>query len=146
MNVRITQSGFEPGATLTMRAVLTEYGISVKRHAHLRAELRLPDNTTTTIPLKEVAPSVWEASTRADLPGVYHFKALADGNTMLGLPFTREQLLTGGVSVGGDQPRPRPNPNAKCTALICKWIWPVVAVWSILLLLIFILLWVIAFR
>lgn len=146
MKVRITQNSFEPGAMLTLRAVITEYGLSVKRHVHLRAELRLPDNSTSTISLKEVAPSVYEGSTRADLPGVYHFKALADGNTMLGLPFTREQLLTGGVSVGGDQPRPRPNPNAKCIALICKWIWPVVAVWSILLLLIFILLWVIAFR
>lgn len=145
MRVRLTQDSFEPGATLTLRAVITEYGLMIKRHAHLRAELRRPDNTTATLALKEVEPSVFEASTSAALPGVYHFRAVADGNTMLGLAFTREQLLTGGVSQGGDQPRPPGgSPLAECAARICKWFWPLVWVWTILLVLILILLWVIA--
>lgn len=144
MKMQLTQDSFEPGATLTLRAVITEYGLTIKRHVHLRAELRRPDNTTAIIALKEVEPSVFEATTRATVPGVYHFRAVADGNTMLGLPFTREQLLTGGVSVGGDHPLPTTNPNARCIASFCKWFWPLVWVWTILLLLILILLWVIA--
>lgn len=144
LNVRLTQDSFEPGATLTLRAVLTEYGLTWKRHAHLRAELRRPDNTTALIPLKEVEPSVYEASTRAAMPGVYHFRALADGNTLKGLAFTREQLLTGGVSQGGDHPFPVPAEPSPCAARLCKWLWPLVWVWTVLLVLILILLVLIA--
>ena len=33
MRARLTQSSFEPGASLDLRAVLTEYGLPVNRRA-----------------------------------------------------------------------------------------------------------------
>jgi hypothetical protein len=42
----------------------------------------------------------------ATLPGVYRIYARAQGATLRSKPFTREQLLTGAVWNGGDQPPP----------------------------------------
>jgi hypothetical protein len=42
----------------------------------------------------------------ASQDGIYRFRIMAQGKTMRGQPFTREQLLTGAVWRGGDQPRP----------------------------------------
>ncbi len=41
--------------------------------------------------------------------GVYRFRIIAEGRTMRGRPFTREQTLTGAAWAGGDQPPTPPN-------------------------------------
>jgi hypothetical protein len=40
------------------------------------------------------------------MQGVYRFRLVASGITMRGAPFTREQLVSGAVVPGGDQPFP----------------------------------------
>ena len=60
----------------------------------------------TTLTLSEGDPGVFEAAIAAAAGGVYRFRVMAEGSTMRGRPFTREQLLTGVVWHGGDQPPP----------------------------------------
>jgi hypothetical protein len=106
MGARLDQNSMAPGATMTIRATLTEYGLPIEHRATVRAELRRPDGTTATLVLSEVEPGVFEASTLASMAGTYHFRVLAEGATMRGIAFTREELLTGAVLQGGDGPFP----------------------------------------
>ncbi len=102
MVASLTQNNFEPGATLVVRAALTEFGIPLLGTAKVRAELVRPDNTQTGIWLNEVEPGVFQADVIASLVGVYQFRVLADGWTHRGEVFTREQLLSGITVAGGN--------------------------------------------
>jgi hypothetical protein len=121
----LSQNSLQPGATLRVRASLEEYGIPVDHRAAVRAELQRPDNTQTTLTLVEVDPGIFEATTVANLEGVYRFRVLAAGVTMRGVPFTRESLLSGAVILGGDNPPIRTDPSDKdhdrqfCNLLEC---------------------------
>lgn len=106
MSARIDQTSFEPGATMTLRARLTEYDLPVENRANVRTELRRPDNTTTMLSLAEVDPGTFETSVVATMAGVYHFRVLASGVTFREKSFTREQVLTGAAFQGGDDPLP----------------------------------------
>lgn len=125
MRARLAQTSLEPGATLTLRAILTEYGLPVAGRATVRTELVRPDDTQTTLSLVEAEPGVFEVSTVAALSGIYRFRVLAKGRTMRGRPFTREQLLTGAVWRGGDQPPPTSDTDPRgrderlCQLLLC---------------------------
>ena len=125
MDARISQNSLELGATMTIRATLTEYGIPADHRATIRAELQRPDGTQTTLFLVEGEPGVFQASTVAPLQGVYRFHVVASGMTMRGLPFTREQLLSGAVVPGGNNPFPTSGPStrgqdeAMCQLLQC---------------------------
>src|SRR5262249_54678745 len=63
--------------------------------------------------------------TLAGIQGVYRFRVLASGVTLRGIPFTREQLLSGAVVPGGDNPFPTSGPSthdrdkAICDLLQC---------------------------
>jgi len=113
LRAALTQDSHEPGARLTLRAILTEYDVPVDNRALVRAELVRPDSTQANLALAEVEPGVFEASTLATLSGVYRFQVLAAGTTFHGLPFTREQTVTGAVwrgddstpPAGGDEPK-----------------------------------------
>jgi hypothetical protein len=106
MRALLTQTSFEPGASLNLRAVLTEYGLPVERRALVRAELVRPDLSTAIVVLNEVEPGIFEASIPANSIGVYQFRVRAAGATLRGQPFTREQGLTGAVWQSGDNPPP----------------------------------------
>ncbi len=104
LDARLEQDSLEPGATLSLRAILTEYGIPVDRRARVLAHLERPDGSKIALALAEVEPGVFEAATRANLAGLYRIRVIASGYSLRGLPFTREQLLTGAVFRGGDHP------------------------------------------
>lgn len=122
---RLAQSSFEPGATITVRASLSEFGIQVANRATVRASVRRPDSTSATLWLPEIEPGVFETGFQAALAGVYHVRVHASGTTLRGLPFTREQTLTGVVSYGGDRPPrtsvddPHRRDEALCRLLDC---------------------------
>ena len=107
----LSQNSLQPGATLTLRAALSEYGIAVDHRATVYATVERPDNSQATIAFTEIEPGIFEASTTATLQGVHRFHVFASGVTMRGLPFTREQQLSGGVVLGGDNPPPRSGPS-----------------------------------
>lgn len=115
MKASLAQTSNEPGATMTVRAVLTEYGVPVAARATCRAELTRPDNTGATLAMPEVEPGVFEATALAFLAGIYRFRIVAEGRTLRGRPFSREQTLTGAVWKGGDNPPPtsKDDPNAR---------------------------------
>lgn len=104
LDARLEQSSLEPGATLTVRATLREYGIPVARRARVTAHLERPDGSLASLSLAEVEPGLFEVSTVAAVAGLYRIRVVASGYTLRGLPFTREQLLTGAVFQGGDRP------------------------------------------
>ncbi len=106
MRASLSQSSFEPGATLTVRALLKEYGLPVENRASVWAELIRPDSSTTMVQLKEDEPGVFEAQTVASLSGVYRLRIVGSGSTLRARPFTREQIVTGSVYKGGDDPLP----------------------------------------
>jgi hypothetical protein len=106
LRASLSQTSYEPGATLTLRAVITEYGLPVESRANVRSELERPDNTTTTLTLAEIEPGVFETSAPASMSGIYRFRVLGTGQTLRGRRFTREQTLTGAVWQGGDEPPP----------------------------------------
>ncbi|QEC69730.1 VWA domain-containing protein [Panacibacter ginsenosidivorans] len=119
MNVSIHQNSLEPGATLTLRAILTEYGLPVEKRSSVQVEIRRPDNTSFSLWLYEVEPGVFENSFTAGISGIYICRFLAKGVTLRGTPFTREQTLNGTVFNGGDKPdNPIPSTHNDCCSLI----------------------------
>ena len=112
MRAGLSQNSLQPGATLTVRAALTEYGVPVSHRASVVANLVRPDGSETKLTLSEVEPGIFEAATKGTMIGVYRFHVIASGATMRGLPFTREQQLSGGVARGGDNPPPTSGPSS----------------------------------
>jgi hypothetical protein len=119
MEARLYQTSMQPGVTMTMRAIVSEYGIPVEGRAVVRADLERPDGTAATISLVEAEPGVFEGHALASIPGVYRFRLRASGATMRGLPFTREQILTGATVPGGDNP-PTPGPSTRDDLQLCE--------------------------
>ena len=109
MRARLTQLSNEPGATIYLRAALTEYAIPLPSTARVRAEMVRPDETHSTVTFATVGSGEYEASVLATQEGVYRFVITAEGRTMRGRPFTREQTLTGAIWAGGDRPPSSPN-------------------------------------
>ena len=109
LQAQLLQDSNEPGATLTVRAVLTEYGLPIPAgRATVRAKIERPDGSGGVVTLVEAdaGSGVYAASTTAWLSGVYPIRVLADGSTLRGRDFTREHVLTGAVWKGGDVPPP----------------------------------------
>ncbi|OKH52918.1 hypothetical protein NIES2101_12555 [Calothrix sp. HK-06] len=106
MRTSLSQNSYQPGAEITLRAVLSEYDLPVESRATVRALLERPDNTETTLSFTEVEPGVFETKTMAPVPGIYRLRTLANGRTLRGRAFTREQSLTAAVWKGGDEPLP----------------------------------------
>jgi hypothetical protein len=125
MDARLSQDSLDLGATMTISAALTEYGIPVARRASINAELKRPNGTQTSLSLVEGEPGVFQTSIAAPIQGVYRFRVVAAGTTMRGEPFMREQLLSGAVVPGGDNPSPKSHPStsgrdeALCGLLQC---------------------------
>jgi hypothetical protein len=121
LRAQVLQNSLAPGATLTLRASLSEYGIPVDHRASVYATIERPDNSLLNISLNEVEPGIFEASTQASLQGVYRFHLFAAGVTMRGLSFTREQQLSAGVVLGGDNPPLTSGPSTrKNDELLCQ--------------------------
>ena len=102
----LRQDGYEPGASLTIRAVLTEYGLPLAGSADTVAHLTRPDGTRADVTMVEVEPGVFEATVLATLTGVYTAHIVAAGRTARHRPFTREHIVTGAVWRGGNDPFP----------------------------------------
>ncbi|MEO5825125.1 MAG: vWA domain-containing protein [Gemmatimonadales bacterium] len=122
MAARVEQTSFEPGATLTFQAILTEYGIPVERRAQAYVELTRPGGLLGALPLTEIEPGIFEGSTAAPFAGIYHARIMAKGVTLRGTPFTREQAASAAVWKGGDDPYQPPRDSDTgdlCRLLAC---------------------------
>lgn len=121
MRATLSQSGNEPGATVHLSAALTEYAMPLSAPARVRAEIVRPDGSQTVLPLAATGPGAYQASMTATQAGVWRFRIIAQGTTMRGRRFTREQTLTGAVWPGGDRPPsdPRDPDRGFCHLLHC---------------------------
>jgi len=125
MRAAVAQSSLEPGASVGIRATLTEYGVPLAAGATVEAEIARPDDTVSVVALSESEAGGFEASFPAPLPGVYRIHVRAFGGTSRGQPFTREQLLSAAIVRGGDRPPPASDPadaervRALCELLSC---------------------------
>jgi hypothetical protein len=113
MQAQVSQNSLEPSATLTITATLREYGVSVAGRATVHAEIERPDGSSFTLALPEIGDGRFQAATVGALAGVYRIRVMAVGVTMRGMPFTREQLLSGAAVLGGDSPPLKTPPDRK---------------------------------
>lgn len=104
MVTTLTQSGFTPGATLMLRAVLTEYGVPVDKRAAAIGSVRDPGGVQQVVSLAETAPGVFEYAIPTTMAGTYDIRVTARGRTLRNREFTREAVRTGAVWIGGDRP------------------------------------------
>lgn len=119
MTATLSQDAYVPGSRFTLRATLTEYNLPVEKRATVSADVEYPDHTHAVVPCTEILPGVFETTLPANTAGIYRFTVMAAGGTYRGVPFTREQLLTGAVFHEIKQP---PVDNTKedlCRLLTC---------------------------
>jgi hypothetical protein len=122
LRATVEQSSYEPGATLTFQASLTEYDVPVQWRARAQVELTRPNGSVVTVPMTETEPGIHEAATTATFSGLYHARTIATGVTLRGTPFMREHLASAAVWKGGDQPYRPPRDSVKddlCRLLTC---------------------------
>ena len=108
MIASIHQDSLEPGANISLRALLNEYGLPIENRANVNVEVTRPDASLFIVALPEIEPGIFEQSFIANIPGTYSCRFLADGATIRGNEFTREQTLNAAVFQGGDTPTPEP--------------------------------------
>lgn len=147
MEARLDQTGLEPGATMNLRARLIEYSVPVVQRATVIAEVERPDHSKTTIPLTETEPGIYEAALVASMSGISHFRVIATGTDYKGVPFTREQLLTGAVFQGGNAPVRPTYPGSggsaiddECCKRMVRMSWVVAGLLFLILIILFLLL------
>lgn len=127
MSCKRSQSSYEPGATVNIRAALTEYGVPLSKTASVRADLKMPDGTMTNVVFSKVSEGVYETNVAANYNGVYTFTVKASGKTSRNAAFTREQVVTAAVWKGGNTPPPdshshpgqNPGKDALCELIHC---------------------------
>ncbi len=122
MQASVTQTGFEPGSILFLRAVLSEYGVPLAHRARVTATIDYPDKIRSTVALAESEPGVFTGALTAMQGGIYTIRFVADGGTSRGLPFTREAMATAAVWAGGNRPSDPPRDSEGtdwCTLLAC---------------------------
>jgi hypothetical protein len=103
MVATLSQSSIGPGHDAGIHAVLTEYGLPVEHRAQVNAYVVGPVGSED-VALSETSPGVFEAQVATPLPGTYQIRLVAQGLTLRGAPFTREQLLTAACVPGGARP------------------------------------------
>jgi hypothetical protein len=125
MTARLLQNSNEPGARLELRSTLTEAEIPFAGTAQVHVDLTDPDGSTRVVPLTQTAPGVFEGGVTATLPGIYPARFLATGTTRAGTSFSREQLRTALVWLGGDaaphsiETDPRSRNKEMCQLITC---------------------------
>jgi hypothetical protein len=127
MRCALAQDSYQPGARLRLRCQLSEYGQLLPTAASVRAELTAPGGATSTLLLTRVPDGSYQAETVASFPGVYSFLVSANGMTSRNAAFTRQQVVTGAVWRGGDEPPPNsdnhpgrnPGAEAVCHLMQC---------------------------
>ena len=95
-------------ANISLRSLLTEYGLPIENRAIVNVEVTRPDFSKFIVQLSESEPGIFEKNFVANISGTYHCRFLANGATIRGNEFTREQTLNAAVFKGGDIPTREP--------------------------------------
>ena len=119
MSASVAQSALTPGATVTVRARITQYESIPIEHAKVRAVVRFPDNSDMTFFMNAVAEGVYEVAFTANLSGAYAIRITAEGHTLRGVPFTREAVRSAYVWRGGGDKPPTTKDDPWCSIIRC---------------------------
>ena len=115
----VTQHSFEPGATVDVHVALSQYNVPLDQQASAWAEITRPDSSSFTLPLLETGAGRFAASFMASQIGVYTVRVRAQGSTVEGQTFQREQRFTAVAFSGGDQPPQPPHDDSLCQFVKC---------------------------
>lgn len=119
MTTRIAQAHYEPGAEVTVAATLTQFGIPLEQ-CSVRATATTPSGQTPTVALAHYGNGVYQGLFAADQAGTYSVLVHADGYSLRGRPFTREQVRSAFVWRGGNQPDPGGGDGGDRDDLLCE--------------------------
>lgn len=119
MAAMVGQTRQTPGAVVTVRVRLTQYESIPIKHARVHARVWFPDHSQITYSLPLIAEGVYETDFVANLSGTYTIQITAKGQSLRGLPFTRETVRTAAVWPGGDREPPRTDTASWCGLLQC---------------------------
>ena len=122
LNLRagLSQSALTPGATIALRADLTESGPPLPTHPAVRAEVKPPSGAEFVLNFAEAELGVFESEMTASQEGVYRFRVIAEGLSRRARPFTREHLLTAVVGHPTRPPDGRPPGADRPDHDLCK--------------------------
>lgn len=112
MNVGITQTSREPGATAVLHASILEYGYALLTPTKVWAVVTDPRGKTFDLELAHTGGGTYKANLVADMTGAWRATFHSEGRTTMGSPFLREAIRTVAVWPGGD--RPATHPPSKC--------------------------------
>lgn len=107
LRVSVAQTSRRPGSTAMLTAALTESGIPLAKSASVTAVISAPDTSSWALSLAEVEDGLYHGSIRTTAAGVYRARVRAEGTSLRGERFTREELRTIAVWTRGDE---RPSP------------------------------------
>ncbi len=120
MQVMLNQTSLEPGASVHLRTVVTEFGYAAPSGSKITVHVKAPDGTATVLTPTESNDGVFEAEWTAGQSGVYRVHVLGMGKTSLGSVWTREALRSAFTWKGGNNPPPRPDSYERfCQLLGC---------------------------
>jgi len=132
MNVGITQTSREPGATALLYASLLEYGYPLLTPTKVWAAVTDPRGNTFDLELAHTGGGAYKANLVADITGAWRATFHSAGRTTMGSPFLREAIRSVAVWPGGD--RPAPHPPSKCRGgffcCLCEGLKGFLACWK----------------
>lgn len=114
----VQQTSYLPGAEVHTLAMLKEYDVAVPNsRASVWAEVRRPDNAIFNVALT-AQDELYSGRFNTSIPGVYSIRVRAQGETVYGSPYTREQTLSA-VAIAGGGTTPTAPPRDPVRELLC---------------------------
>jgi von Willebrand factor type A domain len=97
MDCRVSQTGFEPGAVVSLSARVTDRRQPMQWEMRVFVDVHSPDGAVRTIEMNRSHVGTFESTFAAAQLGVYTCRFRAKGRTRVGDAFTREHSLTAQV-------------------------------------------------
>jgi hypothetical protein len=114
------QMDHAPGAEVRIFGTLKEYDVPVVgSRAVVWAEVRRPDNSMFNVGMSATEEDPYAGTFITSIPGVYTIRARAQGETIYGSPFTREQTMTAVAVPGGGRTPVEPLRDPIAELLCC---------------------------
>ncbi|MFI7702628.1 hypothetical protein [Nonomuraea sp. NPDC049480] len=102
MAIAVKQSSRRPGGDAQITASLAEAGIPLAHTASVGAVVSGPAAKPHRMPLPEVADGEFTGTVPTPVAGLYRVLVRAEGSSLRGEPYTREELRTVAVWTRGD--------------------------------------------
>jgi hypothetical protein len=94
MAVDVLQASTDPGETLRLVALLSEYQVPFQGSARVAVEVTDPAGGLSSVTLSPSGPGRFEGTYATSLPGIYRCRFRASGYTSQRQPFQREETRT----------------------------------------------------